>query len=290
MPTVRTNDIETYYERRGTGPSIAFVHGAVLDHAQWAPQVDALGDEYATVAYDVRGHGRTGGSAKESYSVDRFADDLDALVTALDLDRPVLCGLSTGGCIAQAYAAAHPDRVAGLVLADTFTPELFDRFEWLQRSALLKATIPPVRLVGYERVEKVLVWLHERISGKEVGGDYEKIERLRAAGPKMDADEFAKVIRAVATFHEAEVDLRAISAPTLILYGEHEPPFIRRHAPKMEAEIPNAVVREVPDAGHASNLDNPEFFSAALREFLASVLPRDAADGAEGNGGAEGAG
>lgn len=132
MPTVRTNDIETYYERRGSGPPIVFVHGTILDHAQWDPQVEALSDAFTTVAYDVRGHGRTGGSARESYSVELFASDLDALITALDLEAPVLCWLSTGGCIAQVYAAAHADELAGVVLADTLTPELFTRGEWLQ--------------------------------------------------------------------------------------------------------------------------------------------------------------
>ena len=273
MPTVRTNDVETYYERRGDGPPLLFVHGAILDHSQWKPQVDALGDDYTTIAYDVRGHGRTGGSARDAYSIDLFADDLDALIEALDLEQPVVCGLSTGGCIAQVYAATRSDQLAGVVLADTFTPELFDRREWLQRSAMLRATVPPVRLVGYERVEKAMVWLQERIQGEGVSGDYEKIERLRAAGPKMQTAEFAKVIRAVAAFHETEIDFSAVTAPALVLYGEHEPPFIRRHAPKLGSEIPNATVREVPGAGHASNLDNPEFFTDALREFLAEVRP-----------------
>jgi alpha-beta hydrolase superfamily lysophospholipase len=67
----------TYYEDRATGPSVAFVHGAILDHAQWDFRMDALGDEYRTIVYDVRGHGRTGGSARERYSVELFADDLD---------------------------------------------------------------------------------------------------------------------------------------------------------------------------------------------------------------------
>ena len=47
------------------------------------------------------------------------------------------------------------------------------------------ATIPPVRIVGYERVEKALVWLQKRLSGAGVEGDYAKIELLRAGGPKM---------------------------------------------------------------------------------------------------------
>jgi pimeloyl-ACP methyl ester carboxylesterase len=49
---------------------------------------------------------------------------------------------------------------------------------------------------------------------------------------------------------------------------EHEPAFVRRHGPKLEREIRDATLRIVPDAGHASNLDNPEFFTAALRSFL----------------------
>lgn len=283
MPTVRTNDVETYYEQRGTGPPVVFVHAAVLDHTQWDPQVDALSDEYTTIAYDVRGHGRTGGSGTDPYSMDRFAEDLDALITGLHLDRPVVCGHSMGGCIAQVYAATRPETVSGLVLASTFSPEPFDRREWFQRSVLLRAAIPPARLVGYERVEKAMVWLQERFS-KGASGEYGNVERLRETGPRMDTEEFAKVIRAVASFHETTVDLSAITAPTLVLYGEREPAFVRRHAAKLGAEIPDASVKEVPDAGHASNLDDPEYFTGALREFLARVPHWDTADNPDGTG------
>lgn len=270
MPTVRANGVETYYERRGSGPPVVFVHGATLDHAQWDPQVEALADAYTTIAYDVRGHGRTGGSATTTYSMELFADDLEALLEALDVEKPVLCGLSTGGCIAQVYAARHPEALSGLVLADTFTPSLSGWGEWLQRSAALKATVPFVRLVGYERVERVLVWIQERLTAG-AGGDYEQIEQLRDEGPKMSTPEFAKVVRAVADFDEIAVDLSAISVPTLVLYGENEPPFVRRHAPILEAGIPDATVRIVPGAGHASNLDNPGFFTEALEAFLADL-------------------
>ncbi|WP_276302248.1 alpha/beta fold hydrolase [Halorussus lipolyticus] len=282
MATVRTNDIRTYYEEDGTGPPVVFVHGAILDHSQWYPQTAALSDEYRTVAYDVRGHGRTGGSARRRYSVDLLASDLDALVRALDLEKPVVCGLSTGGCIAQVYAAAYPEELSGLVLADTFGTELLDWREWLQRSVLLQAAIPPVRLLGYPRVEKAMVWLQEQVQGEAVSGDYEAIERLRDEGPEMETDEFVKVIRALVAFSEAEIDYSAIAAPTLVLYGEHEPGFVRRHAPRLGARIPNATVREVPDAGHASNLDNPAFFTAALRGFLAEWASRgETSDGEE---------
>jgi len=267
MATVETNGIETYYERRGDGPPIVFVHGAVVDHGQWLPQAEALSDAYTTVIYDVRGHGRTGGSTVDRYTFDLFADDLDALIDALDLTNPVVCGLSLGGCIAQAYATRYPDRLSGLILADTFTSGDWrwpERLQW----GLLGATVPLARFVGYQRIERAMVWLQERLRGEEASGDYAEIERLRASGPPMTTDEFAKVIGALRSVPETTFDLSALSAPTLILYGEHEMGFVKRHAAKLAAEIDDSTVVEVPGGAHASNLDEPEFVTDELRRFL----------------------
>lgn len=87
----------------------------------------------------------------------------------------------------------------------------------------------------------------------------------------MQTAEFAKVVRAVARFHETDLDLSTVDVPTLVLYGEHEPPFVRQHAVVLAAAIADTTVREVPDAGHASNLDDPAFFDGALLAFLADV-------------------
>jgi pimeloyl-ACP methyl ester carboxylesterase len=268
MATVHTNGVDTYYERRGEGPPIVFGHGAILDSTAWREQAEALADDYTTVVYDVRGHGHTDGSDRESYSVELLAEDLHALVEALDLERPVVCGLSLGGCIAQVYAAKYPEAISGLVLADTFMPPYFSRRERFQRSISLRGILPVVRLFGYERVERWLVRLNELVYGKEVSGDYGRIEALRAGGPTMATDEFAKVIRALASFHETPVDYAAIAVPTLVLYGENGPPFIKQHAMALAEALPEVTVRAVPEAGHASNLDNPEVFTDSVRAFL----------------------
>lgn len=269
MPTVQTNDVETYYECRGDGPPVVFAHGAIVDHSQWDPQAAALADEYTTITYDVRGHGRTGGSDRDAYSVDLFADDLRALCDALGVERPVVCGLSLGGCIAQVYAARHPDRLAGLVLADTFTPAPLSRGERFQRWMLVRL-VPLVRLVGYEWVERVMVAVQERFSSG-VSGDYENVERIRAEGPTMATGEFAKVVRAIGDFENTDLDLSTVEVPSLVLYGEHEAAFIRLHVSRLAATLADVSVREVPGGGHASNLDNPEFVTDALREFLSGV-------------------
>ncbi|MFC4448228.1 alpha/beta fold hydrolase [Halorussus aquaticus] len=76
-------------------------------------------------------------------------------------------------------------------------------------------------------------------------------------------------------FSETNLDFSEISVSTLVLYGENELGFVKRHVPRLADEIPNVTVREVPGAGHASNLDNPEFFTGALREFLAAHVSQN---------------
>ena len=90
------------------------------------------------------------------------------------------------------------------------------------------------------------------------------------AFPDMDTADAVNALRAAGSFHTTNIDLASITVPTLILYGEHEPSVLSRHAPTLSAQIPDSDVQEVPDAGHASPWDNPEFFNSTIRTFLTS--------------------
>ena len=269
--TVQTGDIETYYERRGDGPPIVFIHGMFMSTTEWGPQVDALGDEFTTITYDVRGHGHTGGSDRDPYSMDLYAADLDALLSALDIENPILCGLSMGGCIAQVYAAAHPDEVAGLVLSDTFTAAplpLSGRliFSNLRFFALLD------RVVRYPTLNKLQLRVGNLLS-PGVATDADTIQRLVEDAPRISHAEFAKIATAMARFPESDFDGSEIDVPVLLLYGEHAPKAFQTMHTRLAESLTNAdvAVTVVPDAGHASNIDNPAFFTAAVREFAHEV-------------------
>jgi pimeloyl-ACP methyl ester carboxylesterase len=268
MPTIQTNGIETYYERQGEGPPVVFVHGAIMDHRMWTTQMDALGDEFTTVAYDVRGHGRTGGSDVPTYTVALYVEDLDALLTALGLDQVVLCGLSLGGCIAQAYASRYPERVAGLVLADTFTQAplgLAGRLLFTN----LRVVAALDRIVRYTWLNRFQMRVGDFIK-PGVAGEGGTVQELIDTGPTIAHAEFVKIVDSLVAFpRESDVELSRIDAPTLLLYGENEPSLMRDHARLMGERIPTAqAVTELPNAGHASNIDNPAFFTEAVRQFL----------------------
>lgn len=290
MPTARTNDIETYYVRRGDGPPVVFVHGMLMSTTMWEAQMDALCDTFTTIAYDVRGHGHTGASDRNPYSIDLFAADLDALLDALDLDRAVVCGLSMGGTVAQAFAAAHPEKVAGLVLADTFPA---GPMPLTLRLALanIRFLARLDRLIDYRTLNRWQLQVGNRLL-PGVSGDPETIQRLLEDAPTIAHDEFVKIADATARFPKSDVDLSTVTAPALVLHGEHLPMANEETTGRLVDQLSNAdpTVHVVPGSGHASNVDNPEFFTARLREFLTERVYSDAAGGVgDPNGGGKSA-
>lgn len=268
---VRTNDIETHYIRRGDGPPIVFIHGMAMSASQWAPQIAALSSDYTTIAYDVRGHGYTGGSDIESYSVGLYAADLNGLLNALDIDNVILCGLSMGGCIAQAYAATYPEKVTDLVLSDTFTAAplpLKGRliFANLRFLGLLD------RFVRHTTLNRIQTWIGNRLA-PGIAGDRARIQQVMEEAPTISHTEFRKIAQSVARFPQNDFDGAQITAPTLILHGENVPAVLRDMHRRTAEQLVNSPVMTgvIPDAGHASNLDNPTVFTAALAEFASSV-------------------
>lgn len=277
MPTARTNDIQTHYVSRGDGPPVVFVHGMLMSTTMWEPQMDALCDAFTTIAYDVRGHGHTGASDRNPYSIDLFAADLDALLDALEIDRAVVCGLSMGGTVAQAFAAAHPEKVAGLVLADTFPAgpmPLTLRLALANVRFLARLD----RLIDYRTLNRWQLQVGNRLL-PGISGDPETIQRLLEDAPTIAHDEFVKIADATARFPKSDVDLSTVTAPTLVLHGEHLPMANEETTGRLVDQLSNAdpTVHVVPGSGHASNVDNPEFFTARLREFLTGRVYRDAA-------------
>jgi pimeloyl-ACP methyl ester carboxylesterase len=133
------------------------------------------------------------------------------------------------------------------------------------------------RLVDYRTLNRwqlrVGNWLLPGVSG-----DGATVQRLVEDAPTIPHGEFVKIADATAGFQKADVDLSVVTAPTLVLHGEHLPIANEETTRRLVDQLSNTdpVVRVVPNSGHASNLDNPEFFTSALREFLLERVYPDA--------------
>jgi pimeloyl-ACP methyl ester carboxylesterase len=272
MPHIRTGDLTTYYELTGSGPTVVLIHGGFVDCRMWDPQVKALAAEYRVLRYDLRGHGRTGPSSLTRYSVERFADDLQALLSALEIQHATVCGLSFGGMIAQAYASKYSSALEGLVLADTAVSTTLTWVDALQRYLLAPRwlILATIRLLGGKRFVGFAFWMARRTRSSQWFGQDEAVQAyVEEAMLRMSTEEYVKIYGAIYDFDV--VDLSVVRVPTLLLNGEHESRSVHRHAAYLQKHIASTEAMIIPGAGHTSNLENPAAFNDALGRFLGRV-------------------
>ena len=249
------------YRRRGAGPAVLFLHGIGGNSLNWTRQSAALADRFATIAWDARGYGFSD-DYEGDLSFESFADDLIRLLDTLGLERAHLVGLSMGARILMDFQARYPGRAATLTLCDchfgfqtALSPEKRAEFIRLRQQPLREgksfADLAPAlidSLVGPNCGEAARTDLLESILALRV-------------------DSYLKTIAASTNFDRGN-DLSDFALPVNLIYGEHDrltPPSIGED---IAARISGAVLRILPDAGHLSNLEQPEAFNAAMETFL----------------------
>ena len=256
MARAKLNGIDIDYEVTGRGRAVLLSHGYSATRRMWRGQHAALGDRYRVVSWDMRGHGQTespGDPAQYSHAL--TVADMKALLDHLGIERAVIGGLSLGGTMSLEFYLAHPRMVDALVICDSGPGyrNAEAREKWNERA----------------RARAVELETHglQALSGRsremqEAMGHHASAQGLAHAARGMLAQKDSRVIDA----------LSSIAVPTLVIVGDRDEPFI---APceYMAKKIPGARLAVIRDAGHSSNLDQPEAFNRVFVEFL-DALPR----------------
>lgn len=236
-------------------PTVVFLHGATADHRSWDPQVEAMADRYRTVTVDLRGHG-------DSPELGLF--DFDAAVDdVLDLlagrDRPLaLVGLSLGGAIAQEVVYREPDSVDALVVADATCVTA--------RRGVLEKPVAYAALAGMALLPQEIF---HRQASRALAADEQMSQDLQEWSPSAAVQVLTELVGAL--HHDPD---HRLPVPTLLLHGADDRlGDIARSTRDWAGRDPAAEYVVVPDAGHVSNLDNPDAFTDELRSFLDRVLP-----------------
>jgi 3-oxoadipate enol-lactonase len=272
MPTVLINNLDHYYEEAGKGEAIIFVHGAFADGRIWEPQWQYFGSKYRVVRYDLRGHGRTGISRLEHYSMATFADDLALLLNELQIESTIICGLSWGGSIAQAYAVRQPGRLKALIMAGSMvaidlTPKDKFLFRVMVPWWLMSLAIRSMSVQNFTRFSFSLA--HLTMGKYWLSRDEHARQYLEQCMWQMDGNEYLKIWEAMYGFHI--LPLENITCPTLVLNGELESKNILRHSAEILRRIPHAESKIIPGAQHGVNIEEPQLFNKIVEQFLQSI-------------------
>lgn len=249
------------YEQAGAGETVVFMHGIGGNRSNWREQLTAVGTAFHALAWDARGYGDSD-DYPEDLSFPLFAADLLRLLDHLGVAQAHLVGLSMGGRIALDFYESHPQRVASLVLCDTFpgydssvTPEQREAFIRSRQQPLLEGKTP--RDIA-PLVAPTLLSQHATPAA---------LQRLTDSMTALHKESYLKAIAAM-TRYEPVAKLEAIRVPTLVVCGDEDkltPPAVSQ---QMAEAIPAAQLCILEQAGHLSNIEQPAAFNAALLDFL----------------------
>ena len=263
------------YQDVGEGFPVLFGHSYLWDHAMWAPQVAQLSKMYRCIVPDLWGHGQSAALPKVPYSVEEVADDMAALLEALQIESYAVVGLSVGGMWAAHLALRDPDKVRALVLMDTFLgaePENAKARYFAMLDLAEKSGSFPLPLI--DQILPMFFSARTLRAGLPLVSAFQKtlVNLPAAAIPSI-----VQLGRAIFGRDSLEQQLPYIDVPTLIMVGREDLPRPVAEAERMARLIPGAQLRVIENAGHISNLEKPEVVIGHLAEFL-----RNAID--EGNG------
>ena len=241
-----------YVEDGGEGGiPVLFAHSFGGNTTQWENQREHLEGERRVVTFDFREHGQSEAPADKNFSAQAMADDIAAVADSLKLGRFVLIGHSQGGSAAIAYASAHPDRVAGLVLAGT--PGKSDPEQAKQVVSSLKTDA--YQKVMDQYMARLLTDAKPEVNSA-VSKDVKKISRETSI----------KIIESLFQYDPIP-DLKAYKGPVLIISTSSED----SQPNTLASQLPDIDHKTIAGTSHWSQLDKPEEFNRILDEFLKTI-------------------
>jgi pimeloyl-ACP methyl ester carboxylesterase len=234
----------------GAGPAVVLLHSLAGNSAQWAAQLEHLRKARRAIGIDLRGHGRSEPPSDGQYRIDAQVSDLDAVVNALGLERFAVVGHSFGAGVALEYAAARPERVTQLVVADPIGDGTQTPAEEIR--PFLEALDSP----GYT----------ETIEGywsSIAGSDGAVLERLLVDLRATPRETVVRGLHAVMAY-DPKPALSRLRTPTLAVVTPANDFDYSMH--KVGSGLPHRVIE---GTGHWLQIERPAEFNRVLDRFLA---------------------
>ncbi|NOH80243.1 alpha/beta fold hydrolase [Vibrio sp. RE86] len=260
---------EMAYQDVGTGPVIVLGHSYLWDSQMWAPQIEALSQNYRCIVPDLWAHGQSDAAPEMTRSLADYAKQILALMDHLDIEQFSIVGLSVGGMWGTEVVTLAPQRVQSLVLMDTFVglePEVTHNKYFAMLDAITQLKAIPDQII--EAVTPLFFANNAKVDSPDLVAKFSD----HLAGLKGErAVEVAKIGRVVFGRRDQIEDIEKFALPVLIAVGQEDKPRPVLESYLMVDSITGSELVQIPKAGHISNLEQPEFVTEMLQGFLSNV-------------------
>ncbi len=256
-----------FYEEKGKGAPVIFIHGHSFDHYQWNPQFESLSGKFRVIRYDVRGYGRS--SMPAEFSNTMHARDVIQLMDALKITKAHIIGLSMGGFIATDLLALYPERLLSVTAAsgDVWGGSPGPSVPWTSEAINKRRDeIGLYRKKGIH--ENKLEWWQGLTTRNGIVLEtirrpvWDMIYKWDAWQPTHVEPRFLLGTSVIDKLKE-----RHTTVPVLVLTGDAD----SGKKNKLLELVPSARQAWVKNAGHVSNLENPEDFTRQILNFLSKT-------------------
>ena len=265
MSKIVIRGIEIGYDEAGSGTPVVLLHGFPFNRSMWSEQIEVLTSRHHVLAPDLRGHGETTVTT-EPATMEEMARDVAALMEKLEIRRAAVCGLSMGGYVALALYRMFPLRARALILADTRAGADTEEAKANREAQAEKALQQGMAGIADAMLPKLL-------SPKTVARNPAVVARVREMILKTNPEGAAAALRGMALRRDQTGFLSRVICPALIAVGREDMIAPLSEAQLMHREIGGSRLEVIEDAGHVSNIEQPESFNRALTKFLRELEP-----------------
>ena len=235
-------------------PPLVFVHGTIFNRTMWAPQREALSDEFRVVVPDLPGHGAR---RDEPFRLDSGVAAVEDVVDELADDRIHLVGLSLGGYVATEFARRHSDAVDDLIISGSSANPV-------GLLGVLSRVTGGVALLASKsgRIERGVEQLAERwVRKRDLRSDL--VDEIVDAG--FDLRPFGQGGLEIGG-HDFRAAFASFPRPKLVLNGQWD--LLMRSGERKHADAADASVEVIDGVGHVCNIERPEEYTAVVRGFI----------------------
>jgi 3-oxoadipate enol-lactonase len=258
------NNFSMNFSERGKGMPVLLIHGYPLSQRIWEPQLEGLSDHFKIITPDLRGHGGSQ-AVPGPYSMEIFADDLAALLDALEINQKVVvCGLSMGGYVAMAFYRKYAARMKALILTATRAAD-----DTPQARAGRDATAEIARAGGIAPVVEGM--LPKMFAPGTLLANQHLVDQVKSIMMSISLEGVLGDLQGMKDRLDSRPMLNGMDIPTLVVHGVEDQIIPTQEAVDMHNSIPGAQLELIPESGHLVNLERPNEFNEVVQKFLSGL-------------------